>query len=190
MRHRLKHDPFLPLIRTVAPRPDHETEDALPACSARRPHGRIDQQFQLWTRHQHECSSLIGVQPRSRSRQREEWRVLVREWKAGGQRAKEFAGARQLSMTSLFYGPSMLKREAPTRAPARLLPVRVTTSPIGRPAEFELAVGRGAVRLSVNRGDLTSAQARGRARCLRARPSPRHAPRAGARYPVSSPLCA
>ena len=83
---------------------------------------------------------------RSVTRNREEWRVLVREWKACGSSAREFASTRELSEASLYYWSSMLKREAPStgRAAARLVPVRVTSQE--RVAELELAVGTMRVR--------------------------------------------
>jgi hypothetical protein len=72
---------------------------------------------------------------------REDWRVLVREWKASGTTAKEFSRARGLSMTALFYWSSTLKSETLARAAPRLLPV-VVTGPVGaRSAELELVVG-------------------------------------------------
>jgi hypothetical protein len=83
---------------------------------------------------------------RSPARSREEWRVLVREWKASGSTAKEFARMRELGVTNLFYWSSTLKREAaPTRV-AALLPVHLPAPVHESRAELELAVGPMRVR--------------------------------------------
>lgn len=84
---------------------------------------------------------------RSAARSREEWAALVRDWKASGSTAKEFARTRELSVTSLFYGSSVLKRdEAQTRTATRLVPVRVMPPVHESRAELELAVGSLRVR--------------------------------------------
>lgn len=64
---------------------------------------------------------------RRATRGREASRALVVEWKAGGQTAKAFADARDLSVPRLFYWSSVMRREPSSpRAAAKLLPVRVT----------------------------------------------------------------
>jgi hypothetical protein len=88
---------------------------------------------------------------RSAARGREEWRVLVREWKASGSTAQEFASTRELSVTSLYYWSSVLKRDVPAaRTAARLVPVRVMSSSFESRAELELAVG--AIRMRFDTG--------------------------------------
>ena len=87
---------------------------------------------------------------RTAARSREEWRELVREWKASGSTAREFAGTRGLSVTSLFYWSSVLKREeleqARPKAKTRLVPVRVAMSGGHVQAEFELVIGHARLR--------------------------------------------
>lgn len=84
---------------------------------------------------------------RHAARSREEWVGLVSEWKTSGSTARAFASARGLSVSSLFYWSSTLKREAPTaRAGSRLLPVRVTAAAPQHLTALELVVGGTRVR--------------------------------------------
>ena len=81
-----------------------------------------------------------------RSARREQWRAVVKEWRDSGLKAKDFAHKRGLSTATLFYWSSIFKREAPTKAGARLLPVRVMgvrsmpTTDVHSP-ELELSLG-------------------------------------------------
>ena len=78
---------------------------------------------------------------RAQRRSREEWRVLVDEWRASGKAMKEFASEHELSVNCLSYWSSTLGRE-PGRSPApRLLPVRVSASPEVASPGLELVVG-------------------------------------------------
>jgi hypothetical protein len=78
---------------------------------------------------------------RRATRHRDQGQGLVAEWKASGQTAAEFARTRDVSQASLFYWSSMFRRELSARAPARLLPVRVTASLDERAPELELTLG-------------------------------------------------
>jgi hypothetical protein len=82
---------------------------------------------------------------KSASRGREEWRILVQAWKAGGSTARAFSEAQGLNMASLFYWSSMFKREKRSEPAAKLLPVRVSPVEVRRPA-MELRVGPTRVR--------------------------------------------
>jgi hypothetical protein len=78
---------------------------------------------------------------RAQRRSRDEWRVLVGEWKVSGAPAREFADRRGLSASSLLYWSSVLRREAPARPLPKLLPVRVTPAVDAPERALELVVG-------------------------------------------------
>jgi hypothetical protein len=78
---------------------------------------------------------------RAQRRSREEWRILVDEWRASGKPMKEFAGERELSANCLSYWSSTLQRERRKPPTPKLLPVRVMASQEFAGPGLELDVG-------------------------------------------------
>jgi hypothetical protein len=81
---------------------------------------------------------MKNSEKRSR-KDRNEWRALVAEWRASGERAPEFARRRGLQKSSLYYWSSVLGRE-PAKPPPRLVPVQVPRTEV-RSMGTELVVG-------------------------------------------------
>jgi hypothetical protein len=67
-----------------------------------------------------------------------EWEALVREWRAGGLRQREFARRKGIAPTTLSWWSCRVGRE--TRGRARFVPVRVVG---GGDADFRLELGDG-----------------------------------------------
>ena len=81
---------------------------------------------------------------------REQWCAIVEAWRSSG--CRELSSHEcGLSASSLYYWSSMLPQE---QAPARLIPVRVTSTTATHGAEFVLEVGRVRVRFD---GDVAPA---------------------------------
>lgn len=81
-----------------------------------------------------------------------EWAGVVREWRASGEKARDFAARRKLNAKSLVWWSSELRRRGPTAGSMVMHFAKVEAAPLGRkatvlaaPSSIEVVLARGRV---------------------------------------------